>query len=184
MRRRNRGGVDEARRLLQTFHSRSDEGRLAEHSWGPHEMWAVGSGVQVLYSSDKIDPGDPSDRGGVWKGYFHDQDPDTLVYLPPAKAKRLLKGGAALDRCYPEWPEAMTWLGSADGYTLDCDGRIVERKLDGRQGGGLQLWGFPCMRGFSGCMDLVAAPATGGREGDAVLWCGPNLTIDWPGIDG
>ena len=187
MRRRNRGGadVDAARRLLQEFHSRSDSGVIEEAPWSPPpELWAVGVGEQVLYSSDKVDPGDPSDPGGVWKGYFHDQNPDTLVYLPPGQAKKLLRGKSALDRIYPEWPEVVTWLGSADGYTVSINGQTKTVRLDGKKGSGLQLWAMPSLKGAAGSWSLLAAPAAGGRESDCVVWCGPALTVSWPGIEG
>lgn len=182
---RNPPGLEGARELLRNFHSRTDPGELWEAEWvPPPEMWAVGTGQVIYYSSDKIDPDDAEDPGGVWKGYYHDHLKDTLVYLTPAKAKVLLKGGRALDIVRPEWPEVLTWLGSADGYRMEVKGKELTRNLSGKKGlTGLQLWSFPSPRYIGGAC-LVAAPAQGGSEAQTVLWAGPNLTVDWPGIEG
>lgn len=181
-RRPNRGepaNLSKAQRLLREFHSREHE-TLWESPWrGPHEMWAVGAGKVLYYSSDKADPGDPNDPGGEWKGYFHDHEAGTKVYLTPNRAQRVLNGARPLDVVRPNWPDVLVWLGSADGYDVRVGGGKAKAvKLDGKRGSGLQLWAFPDRSA------LVAVPPKGGREDDTVFWFGPNLTVGWAGVEG
>lgn len=178
-------GLREARTLLREFHRRNADD-MWEAPWrGPEELWCIGHGKQVLYSSDKANPDDPTDPGGTWHGYFHDHEPSTLVFVTPKRARGLLGYEPPPEIRRPRWPDLVTWLGTADGYQVRIGRAVRDVRLDGRRNmKGLQLWGFPCPRFRGDCYDLVAAPAGGGREEDTVLWCGPDLTITWAGIDG
>lgn len=170
-----------AQGLLKEFHGWREAQTLRQSPWrGPWELWAIGPARVLYYSSDKADPGDESDRGGEWKGYYHDQDDGTLVYLPPSMAAKVLGVGERPRRVLrPAWPDVLVWLGAADGYEVEVGGKVLEARLDGGpRMGGVQLWSFPDRSA------LVAAPASGGREEDCVLWTGPALTVTRAGIEG
>ena len=176
---RRPNNVSRAAQLFSAFHSRDPE-RQWRASWrGPAELHAIGRAQVLYYSSDKVDPSELQDPGGVWKGYYHDHDPDTRIYLPPAAAGRRLNGRRPADVLHLRWPEPFIWLGSADGYKVEIDGRIADVKLDGKRGmKGLQLWALP------DASALVAAPADGGREDECVVWYGPALTVQHEGVEG
>jgi hypothetical protein len=91
----------------------------------PREAILVGSAIQVLYRSDKLNPTTLEDEG--WIDYFHDHDPGVKVY----RTDRNADGEA---RAVPSWlyrVRELTWLGYCLGFSYLDELSGKERRAKG-----------------------------------------------------
>jgi hypothetical protein len=92
----------------------------------PEQAMLVGDAVNVLYTSDKLNPTDGRDEG--WIDYIHEHGRGVRVY-------RCDRSGGGRLRTVPAWihgARELTWLGNCLGFEYtDLDGHSVEAKGTG-----------------------------------------------------
>lgn len=83
------------------------------HDQIPARAILVGTAVNVLYRSDKLNPTTLEDEG--WIDYIHDHDAGVKVY-------RCDRGAVGSERAVPQWLQRtteLTWLGHCLGFAYD-----------------------------------------------------------------
>lgn len=131
----------------------------------PKQLYCFGTALNVMYKSDKRDPGDPDGEGaqGHWKLFTHAHGKDVKVY----GAQDCDNGEWSV-----KWPTNVAWLGKLTQLTYtDIAGNEVEENFSG-----MDLWVWEnekVLMGISSNLNDIK---------DLILWKGGDLHVEWRGI--
>ena len=153
--------------LFEGFHDRKikKRKRVSLEKVLPHALYCFGTALNVMYESDKRDPGDPKGYGaqGHWKLFTHDHGKGVKLYGAEDCGDESLE---------MDWPKSVAWLGKLTQVTyIDVDGKkVVEDFKD------MDLWVFEdktTLMGISRNLDKIK---------DLIIWKGGDLHVEWRGI--
>jgi len=132
----------------------------------PSTMYVFGTAVNVMYESDKRDPGDPNGEGrqGVWKLFTHEHGRNVELY---SCEKEPGETGWEVD-----WPEQVAWLGKLTELKyVDLEGKDRTEHITD-----MDLWVWDNDR------VMMAISRNLSKIEDVIIWKGGGLRVEGRGI--
>jgi len=132
----------------------------------PVRMYPFGTALNVMYKSDKRDPGDSQGDGrqGVWKLFTHEHGADVTLYCCEPEG--------AEDGWEVDWPESCAWLGKLTELRyLDETGTEITETVTN-----MDLWVWEDDR------IMMALSRNLSKLTDVIIWKGGRLRVEGRGI--